>query len=129
MKEILEDMPTKDEIEIYLLNLFKGQRSCRGETKGWLIGNDIPCHDFFHSDVDGQALCIGEPIEEKFGLQDFNFKWGMSHHNFGKMLGETEKSFYEKYPIEELPTKKRTLKRFAEMIYDLIRIKNGLEIS
>ena len=29
MKEILEDMPTKDGIEIYLLNLFKGQRSCR----------------------------------------------------------------------------------------------------
>lgn len=129
MKEILEDMPTKDGIEIYLLNLFKGQRSCRGETKGWLIHNDTPCHDFFHSDIDGQALCIGEPIEEKFGLQSFDFKWGMSCHSFSKGLGESEKAFYRKYPAEELPTEKYTLKRFAEMIYDLIRIKNGLEIS
>ncbi len=127
-----QDAPTKEEIEEFVFSLFDGEFSVRGETESCLVTLKTPCKDFFYSDVDGVCMCIGRPIEERFGLQQFNFANALPFHAYGEKnrLGKSKDAFYDKYPLKtEIGTKKHTLKRFAEMVYDLVRIKHGLEIS
>jgi hypothetical protein len=55
------------------------------------------------------------------------FTWAMPDHSFpfnGRLLGS---AFYKKYPKEKIS--EQTMKKFSEMVYDLILIKNGLSFS
>ncbi len=117
-------MPTKEEVQKFIYGMFEGHSSVRGETVRQLITPATPCTDFFHKDVDGIDLCIGKPIGREFGILDMGTDYGVSCHSYDN-LGEQEARFYEKYPNSELSTEKFTLERFADMMYDLILIKQG----
>ena len=117
-------MPTKEEVMTYVYSRLGGN-SVRGETIGQPITPQTPCHDCFHADVDGIDIQIGKPIGRQFGIGEMGTDYGIPHHSYHN-LGEHKETFYEKYPIEDLSTEKFTLERFAEMMYDLVRIKHDL---
>ena len=69
-------LPAKEDIYDFIILMFMGKWSVRGETRGKLINVNTPCGHFFHTDVDGISLGIGSPIEKRFGLETLSFKWG-----------------------------------------------------
>lgn len=115
------ELPEKEKVLRFVYSLFASTRSCRGRTAGKMVDINTPCKDFFHADVDAIDMCIGKMIRERFGLERIYGKFGLSSHCF-----DVDDDFYKKYPTEELGKSSNTLKKFAEMIYDLVRIKYGL---
>jgi len=122
--------PSLKEIEEFIINLpcFRGEASVRGKTEGQLLTLDTPCQDCFHFDIDGVDMCIIGPIVDKFEIEDFRDILLFPKH-FSPKRGDPFYSIYRKYPKKVFGSKKMTLRRFAEMVYDIIRIKNGLSIS
>ena len=112
------------EVKKYFIEFFGTHVSVRGKTKGKSVGLNTLIGDFFHADVDGISLEFGRPIEKKFGLEPLRFMWGLPSHLY--RIGRSEEEFYAKYPRDAL--KELTVEQFAEMVYDLIRIKNGLDV-
>jgi len=112
------------EVKKYLIEFFGKYVSVRGKTRKKQVGPDTPIGDFFHADVDGISLEFGGPIEKKFGLEPLRFMWGLPSHSY--IIGRSEEDFYAKYSKDSF--KELTVEQFAEMVYDLIRIKNGLNI-
>jgi hypothetical protein len=126
----MTEMPKIEEVQEFVLGLFKNNVSVRGKTKGLPVGLETPCHDCFHADIDDVDMYIGGPLQNQFGLEQFNLRYGLSSHCYTeKELGSSFGVFYEKYPTEKLGDEDFTLTRFSEMIFDLIKIQNGLAIS
>lgn len=123
------EIPSLADVKKFVYAMFRGKTSVRGETCGKRISFKTPCNDFFHADIDCASFGIAKPIEKQFGLEQFDFTFSMGHHSFCDRLGKHEKAFYKKYPTKDIGTPKDTLLLFCEMIYDLIRIKNGLDIT
>ena len=93
---------------------------------GSWVSLDTPIQELFAADVDVTDMCIGKPIEERFGLESSGFYYGMSCHIYYN-LGDQKATFYNKYTKERVVA--MTVKEFAGMILDLIRIKEGLKLS
>ncbi len=129
MKNKVTEIPDLATVKKFVHSMFRNKKSVRGETCGERITFNTPCGDFFHADIDCVDLAIAKPIESEFGLECFNFRYSMSCHGYGDRLGESKAAFYKKHPANEVGTPKDTLLRFCEMIYDLIRVKNGLNIA
>jgi len=121
--EIIKDIET---IRKFLLELFQGKKLIGMTGWGSWVNLETPIVDLFAADIDGTDMCIGEPIEKEFGLESFGFHYGMANHSYGN-LGDQKEAFYKKYPREKMQT--LTVEEFAEMILDLIRIKEGLKLS
>lgn len=121
----MEEVPSVGEVKKYFTEFFGKYVSVRGETKRRQVGPDTPIKDFFHADMDGISLEFGKPIEEKFGLEPLRFMWGLPSHSY--RIGRSEEEFYAKYSKDAF--KELTVEQFAEMVYDLIMIKNGLKIT
>lgn len=114
--------PPKNRVYKFINSLFRGKRSVRGTTEGMPIEMTTPCHDFFHADSDGVSMGIGSPIEERFGLEKFSFEHGLVSHWYRSVSHD----FFEKYPKEMIETKSFTLERLCSMVYDLVKIKHGI---
>ncbi|MBS3079315.1 hypothetical protein J4218_04290 [Candidatus Pacearchaeota archaeon] len=121
------EMPGREEVSQFIYNMFSAQRSVRGRTNGQLVTPQTPVHDFFHADVDGIDLCIGKPIGKRFGILDM-VDFCIPQHQY-QGLGGRQEEFYRKYPLRDLVTERFTLERFANMMYDLVRINRGLELE
>lgn len=117
----MNQIPTIEEVTDFIRSLF-GHRSKSGQA----VTLDTPCNDLFHNDIDGVDLCIGGPIEKKFDLSMFSFKYGLASHQYGAHLGRHEADFYRQFPREMLSGPNFTLKKFAEMVHRLIEIKHEL---
>jgi hypothetical protein len=90
------------------------------------VNLNTPIVELFAADIDNTDMCIGEPIEKEFGLKQFGFNYGMSCHSYHN-LGSQKEAFYNKYSKKRMQA--LTVKEFAEMILDLMRIKDGLRLS
>ena len=112
----------------FICKFFKGHRSVRGTTDGQVVRPDTPCHDFFPADVDGIRINFAKKIDEKYGLEQFSFQWATSSVPDFAGLDQDRPAFLKKYQ-GEIGNPEFTLARYAEMVYDLIRIKNGLGVS
>lgn len=123
-------VPTIKEVEEFMCELFECTSPFKGERKGLSVTLDTLCCDFFPPIFKALSMQIGEPIEERFGLEQFNFKLKLrtSYHDFAN-LGEYSEAFYAKYPKKEILSLNYPLRKFAEMIYDLCLIKNHMSIS
>lgn len=117
-------LSSKEDVYRFVQSLFLGVHSVRGETRGEPVVLNTPCHDFFHADVDGVDLCIGRPIEERFGLERFGVTYGLSNHSYRTI--EKDSCFYKKYPQNSIGTAEFTLYRFCAMVYDLVRMRHEL---
>ena len=117
-------LSNKSDVYRFVQSLFYGCLSVRGKTRGSPVTLDTPCHDFFHADVDGVDLCIGRPIEERFGLERFGVTYGLSCHSYHTI--EEGNAFFKKYPKGSIGSNEFTLRRFCAMVYDLVRMRHGL---
>lgn len=117
-------LPNKNDVYCFVQSLFHGCSSVRGKTCGNPVTLDTPCHDFFHADIDGVDLCIGRPIEERFGLERFGVTYGLSCHSYYTV--EEGNAFFKKYPKSSIGSNKFTLRRLCAMVYDLVRMRYGL---
>lgn len=117
-------LPNKTDVHRFVQSLFRGNHSVRGGTRGKHVTLATPCHDFFHSDVDGVDSGIARPIEERFGLECFGLTYGLSNHSYRTI--EEGSPFYKKYPRSSISTTGFTLRRFCDMAYDLVRMRHGL---
>ena len=125
-------MPNRKKVRKTIKDLlieYKITASARGSTEGQEITLDTPCRDFFPNDRNRLYLTIGVPIMCKFRLERVTFASGLFDHNFVINNESFGRAFYIKYPNEWVKTPEFTLAKFAEMVYDLIRIKNGLPPS
>jgi hypothetical protein len=126
----MDSLPALEEIYEFILGLFEDGISVRGKTAGMPVGLETPCHDCFHLDGDGVDMCIGGPIQKHFGLECFNLRYGLSSHCYSKReLGDSCEAFYRKYPADKMGEPEFTLAKFCEMIFDFIKIKNGIFIE
>ena len=118
------ELPGRLTVELFISAMFWRACSVRGSTQGLPVLLTTPCRDFFHADVDGIDSYIGGPLEATFGLEQFNLRWGLSSGGFRDHV--TDQNFHLKYPAGVEATDWFTLRVFADMIYDLIRIKYGM---
>lgn len=125
----MDNLPTLEEIQEFVLNLFKDKISVRGKTAGLSVRLETPCHDCFHADGDGVDMCIGGPIQKRFGLEQFNLRYGISSYSYHDVLGKASEAFYKKYPTEDMGHEDFTLAKFSEMILDFIKTKNNIPIE
>lgn len=120
-------VPTLKQVQESIMSLFKNwTEGPTGRLGQCCVTPDTLCRDFFPADKYMRALKIGLDIDEKFGLQKFCFTWAMSDQDFHIADKNLKEAFYRKYPKEKIS--EQTLKEFTEMVYDLIRIKNGLPV-
>ena len=117
-------MPTLREVQEFIMSFFKNwSEGPIGRVGQCCPSLDTLCRDFFPANKYMCSLGIGADIDEKFGLEEFCFTWAMPDHNFHIAAKNLKEAFYKKYPKEKIS--EQTLKKFTEMVYDLILIKNG----
>ncbi|MBI5913399.1 hypothetical protein HY839_03065 [Candidatus Azambacteria bacterium] len=118
-------LPKRKHVHRFIWGMFRGQRtvSRKKRAEGALITIDTPCYEFFHADIRGMDFCIGKPIEERFGLESLNVMHGLALHAF-EGIGKDD-PFYQKYSHHEVASREFTLRRFCDMVYDLVRIRHG----
>lgn len=121
-------LPDKDKILKFVEKLFSGWISCRGGTDGMPVTLNTPCYDFFHADIDGIDMAIIQPISERFGLE--NFDGYMLFPSAGSHIPDDALSpIYQKYPVKDFCTEKFTVQRLIDWVYDITRVKYGLDIK
>lgn len=119
------EIPTKQDVEKFIMSLFENwSEGPTGRLGQCCVTLGTLCRDFFPANNYMCSLRIGSDIDEEFGLEEFCFTWAMPDRNFHIADKNLNEAFYKKYPNEKIS--EQTLKEFAEMVYDLIRIKNGL---
>ena len=124
------EVPEPEVILDFILNLpaFRGQCSVRGESDGQLVTADTPCHACFHADIDAVDYAIGQPIRERFDLQEVMGRFSMGSHSYTLPEG-SRAAFKGKYPQTRIGSREFTLRVLAGMVQDLIRIRHGLPIE
>lgn len=115
------ELPEKSTVQSFIMSLFTDDHSVRGATEGQLVALTTPCCDFFHADVDGIDSDIAGPIEEAFGLERFDFKYGLSCGSVRSRISDPD--FHAKYPAGSEATDTFTLAMFIDMVYDILLIK------
>lgn len=110
----LSKIPSYDEVKDFIVCLMKSPAAI-----------DMPCNRLFHVDIDGIHLCIGKPIQERFGLENCS----VACHAYSSILKEKKDSFYQRYPGTILSSDSFTLEHFCKMIHNVILVNNGQEMA
>lgn len=112
----------------------------KGEIRKIPVVPDMPCNLFligarkYTKGEDGKQIEleigkrvdheIGSRIETRFGLEQLGVVHGISSHKF-RIPREAKDAFYRKYPHGYRTADELTLRRFCDMIYDLVRIRHN----
>lgn len=109
-------------VESFVLELF--QRLFPGKQ----VDSRTKVCELFPADRSFIVKAIGQPIEQKFGLQDLGFAGGLPQHDYLFLDADAERRFAEKYPEERVCCESFLLQDFVSMVYDLLRISQDLPI-
>jgi len=123
-------MPKPEEITDYLLKLFENIASTYKKTKVQKITPDTSCRDLLPKKADHVAFWYGVPIQENFALEDFFSTYDLVDLQFSQIKNLfLKKILMEKYSREKMLDGSFTVETLGRMIYDLIKIKKGIQLT